>query len=177
VQIKNRQQKLVMVALVAVALFAADKLLISPMTTAWDARSKRIAQLRTQVEDGAQLLRRQESIRSRWQQIRRRTLPNNTSAAEQQLYKAIDSWAQESRVNIAAITPQWKRDADDYMTYQCRVEATGNLATLCRFLYNIEKDPMALKLDAVELGAHDKEGQQITLAVQINGLVLTPQGQ
>jgi hypothetical protein len=177
VQTKNRQQMLVLVAIVAVALFAGDKLLVSPLTNAWGARSKRIADLRRQVTDGTQLLRRQESIRSRWQQIQRSTLPNNTSAAEQQLHQAIDAWGQESRVNIAATTPQWKRDADDYMTYQCRVEASGTLATLSRFLYDIEKDPMALKLDSVEIGAHDKEGQQLSLAVQINGLVLTPQTQ
>jgi len=174
---KNRQQLLLVIALTAVALFAGDKLLLTPLTNGWNARAKRITELHRQIAEGQQLTLRQDSIRSRWQQIRRSTLPNNTSAAEQQLHKAIDAWAQESRVSIAAITPQWKHEADDYMTYQCRVEASGTLATVSRFLYNVEKDPMALKLDSVELGAHDKEGQQITLAVQINGLVLTPQEQ
>lgn len=176
-QIKNRQQMLGLLAIAAVALFVGDKLLVSPLTNAWKVRARRIADLRKQVTEGKLLLQREASIRSRWGQMRSNTLPNNTSAAEQQLFKAIDAWAQESRVAIAAITPQWKREEDDFMTYQCRVEAAGNLGALSRFLYNLEKDPMALKLDSVELAAHDKEGQQITLAVQINGLVLTPQTQ
>ena len=34
---------------------------------------------------------------------------------------------------------------------------------------------MALRLDAVELGARDKDGQQLTLSVEMNGLALTTQ--
>ncbi len=33
---------------------------------------------------------------------------------------------------------------------------------------------MALKLELVELGARDKEGQQLSLGVQLSGLVLSP---
>ena len=174
-QIKNRQQMLVVIAMAAAALFAANALVVTPLTNAWKARAKRMVDLRRQVSEGTLLLQREPGIRSRWEQIRTRALPNNTSAAEQQFHKAVDSWALESRVSIAAKTPQWKHDAEDYMTYQCRVEASGTLATLSRFLYDIEKDPMALKLDAVELSAHDKDGQQLSLAVQLNGLVLNPQ--
>jgi hypothetical protein len=33
---------------------------------------------------------------------------------------------------------------------------------------------MALKLELVELGARDKEGQQLSLGLQLSGLVLNP---
>jgi hypothetical protein len=58
------------------------------------------------------------------------------------------------------------------MTYECRVDATGDLGKLSRFLYSVERDPMALKLELVELGARDKEGQQLSLGLQLSGLVL-----
>jgi hypothetical protein len=61
------------------------------------------------------------------------------------------------------------------MTLDCRVEASGDLGTLSRFVYDIEKDPMALKLESVELSTRDDTGQQLTLGLQISGLVLTPQ--
>jgi hypothetical protein len=99
-------------------------------------------------------------------------LPNNSSAAEQQVFKAIDLWAQNSGVTVSAITPQWKHDSDDYMTFECRVDAAGDLGKLSRFLYSVERDPMALKLELVELGARDKEGQQLSLGLQLSGLVL-----
>jgi len=68
--------------------------------------------------------------------------------------------------------PQWKNDSTNYMTLNYRVEASGNLGTLSQFLYNIEKGPVALKLDSVELSAHDNTGQQLTLGLQISGLAL-----
>jgi len=63
------------------------------------------------------------------------------------------------------------------MTLNCRVEASGSLGTLSQFLYRIEKGPAALKLDSVELSAHDNTGQQLTLGLQISGLALISQTQ
>lgn len=174
-QIKNRQRVLVVVAVTAIALFAGDRLVLSPLTSAWGARAKRVAELRTKIGQGNLLVQREQGIRSRWQQMSRNTLPNNSSAAEQQVFKAIDAWAQNSGVTISAITPQWKHNSDDYMTYECRVDAAGDLGKLSRFLYSAERDLMALKLELVELAARDKDGQQLSLGMQLSGLVLTPQ--
>ena len=52
------------------------------------------------------------------------------------------------------------------------METAGNLGTLSRFLYDLERGPLALRLDSLELTARDKEGQQMTLSTEINGLAL-----
>jgi hypothetical protein len=174
-QIKNRQQFLIIGAVVAAVLLTGDRLVLSPLLKAWSGRATRIAELRKEVAQGKMLLQREQNIRARWQQMSRNALPNSTSAAEQQVFKAIDLWAQNSGVAISAITPQWKHDSDDYMTFECRVDAAGDLGKLSRFLYSVERDPAALKLELVELGARDKEGQQLSLGLQLSGLVLTPQ--
>jgi hypothetical protein len=172
VQIKNRQQLLIIGAIAAIALFAGDQLVLSPLMKVWSARATRVAELRKQITQGKMLVQREQSIRSRWEQMSRNALPNNSSAAEQQVYKAIDLWAQNSGVALSAITPQWKHDSDDYMTFECRVDAAGDLGKLSRFLYSVERDPMALKLELMELGARDKDGQQLSLGLQLSGLVL-----
>ncbi len=174
-KIKNRQQLLTIAAVAVVVLFAADKLLISPLGHFWKERSKRIAELRKKVEDGNQLVKHEQSWRSRWDQMRKNTLANNPSIAEQQVLGAFDRWSQSNRVSITSINPQWKHDTDEYTTLQCRVEASGSLNALSRFLYDIEKDPSALRLEIVELSSRDNEGQQLALGLQISGLVLTPQ--
>ncbi|MCX6914861.1 MAG: hypothetical protein NT167_17725 [Verrucomicrobia bacterium] len=178
-QIKNRQQILIMVTIAAVSLFAADRLVLSPLLKAWSVRATRIADLRKNIDRANAMMQREQlpnqSIRSRWEQMSRNTLTNNNSAAEQRVFKAVDLWAQNSGVAISAITPQWKHDSDDYMTFECRVDAAGDLGKLSRFLYSVERDPMALKLELVELGARDKEGQQLSMGLQLSGLVLTPQ--
>jgi len=176
VQINNRQQLLTILAVAALVLFAGDSLLLKPMVAAWKARAAQVTSLRKDIEQGKSLLEREQTIRSRWEALRRSTLPSNRSTAEQTVFKAVDRWAQDSRVSITAITPQWKRgDDDDFTLLQCRVDASGNLGSLSRLIYNIEADPMALKLESVELGARDKDGQQLPLALQVSGLVLNAQ--
>lgn len=174
-KINNRQQLLAIAAMATVALLAADRLVYTPLTKWWKTRSATITELRQQIADGTSLLQRDQVIRRRWQQMQANTLPRNSSLAEQQLLKAFDTWSQHSRVCLTSIMPQWKHDADDYMTLDCRVEATGDLETLSQFIYSIEKDSLALKVESLELNAHDDTGQQMTLGLQLSGLVLTPQ--
>ncbi|HWW02218.1 MAG TPA: hypothetical protein VNZ64_21130 [Candidatus Acidoferrum sp.] len=174
-QIKDRRQLLIIVAIIGVVLFAGDKLVLTPLVRAWDARAARIKVLRNQVARGKMLAQRELGIRNHWDDMQRKALTNNPSAAEHQVFRAIDSWAQDTGVIINAITPQWKRDSDDYTTYQCRIDAAGDINRLSRFIYRVEREPLAFKLEAVELSARDKEGQQLSLGLQLSGLVLNPQ--
>jgi hypothetical protein len=172
VPIKDRQKMLVIVTLVAVGLFAADHLVRAPLVSAWNARATQLTDLRNKVARGRMLIQREAGLRNHWEDMQRKALTNNMSTAEQQVFRAIDSWAQDTGVIVNAVTPQWKHDSDDYITYECRVDAAGDISKLSRFLYRAEREPMALKIEAVELSARDKDGQQLSLALQLNGLVL-----
>ena len=171
-QIKDRQKMLVIVTIVAVSLFAVDHLVRAPLVSAWNARATQLTDLRNKVARGRMLIQREAGLRNHWEDMQRKALTNNMSTAEQQVFRAIDSWAQDTGVIVNAVTPQWKHDSDDYITYECRVDAAGDISKLSRFLYRAEREPMALKIEAVELSARDKDGQQLSLALQLNGLVL-----
>ncbi|HLX94904.1 MAG TPA: hypothetical protein VKU37_04090 [Verrucomicrobiae bacterium] len=172
-EIKNRQQFLVVLTIAVAALFVGERLIYEPLANWWSARSQAIAALRKQVNDGKLLLQREQAIRRHWDQMRTNTLSADTSLAEQQVLKAFDNWSQESNASITGLTPQWNNDATNYLTVDWRVEASGDLDTLAHFLYDIEKGPMAMKLESVDLTARDDTGQQFTLGLQVNGLALT----
>lgn len=174
-QIKNRQQLLIIVAGVAFGLLLGDSLVLSPLVKLWKSRSTHIVDLSKKVKNGEELLRRETILQSRWSHMQANTLTNSPSMAEQQVLAAFDKWSQDARISVNSITPQWKRDNDDYQTLECRVDASGSVGTLGRFLFNIEKDPLALKIESVEITARDKDGQQLSMGLQISGLVLNPQ--
>lgn len=170
---ENRQKFLLVLTAVAVALFAGDYLVLTPLQKAWKARSTRIAQLEEKIRAGRGVLDREQALRSRWQAMTANTLPKNLSAAEQKLLQAFDEWSRESRLNLTSLNPQWRTDAEEYMTLQCRVEAAGDLGTITSFLYSIETDPMAIRVDSLELSARDATGSQVAMTLQVSGLVLT----
>jgi Tfp pilus assembly protein PilO len=171
-KIQNREQLLMVVVLALIALWAGNLLVFGPMAKWWHARQDAIKELRQEVSQGKSLIRREAYIRSEWATMRTNSLPNDSSLAEQQVLRSLNNWVGDSGVNVNSVTPQWQMDQDDYSTLDCRVEATGDLGTLSRFLYEIENEPMALQLASVELTANDDRGQQLTLGVEISGLAL-----
>lgn len=171
-KIENRQQFLVVLTVAAFALLVGVNFILEPLGGWWSSRQAQLKELRTKVTEGGQIIKREAGIRSRWAEMQANALPANTSLAEQKFLTAVDGWSRGSGAEVTSLMPQWKNESTNYLTLACRVETTGNLDTLSRFLYDLEKGPMALRLDSLELSARDKEGQQMTLSTEINGLAL-----
>jgi len=172
--INNRQQFLGIIAIVAIGLWVGDHLLFTPLIQSWHDRSVRLTSLKKSVVEGKRLLDREKTIREHWAQMRTNTLSSEQPLADAQMYAALNRWTEGSRIIVTSVAPRWKQNADDYATYECHVEASGNLPTLTRFLYEVENDPLAVKVDLVELTAQDERGSQMSLGLQVSGLELNP---
>jgi len=168
----SRQQILLFVTVGILAVFVALKAVYDPLTALWAARGKEVRTLQRQIVRGQQLIKAEPDIRAEWEQMRTNTLPNNQSMAMERISERFHFWAQESGVSVNGVTPQWKSDAEDYKTVVCRVDASGTLWMLSRFIYDIESDPLGLKLESVDFNSHDNTGQQLSLGLQVSGLVL-----
>jgi Tfp pilus assembly protein PilO len=171
-KIKNRQDFLVVLAVAVLALYLGVLFVFTPLQNWWTERQGQVKQLHDQVAAGTLLLRRETTVRGRWEEMQRNALPARSSDAEQEFLKALTAWSRDSRAAITSIMPQWKNDSTNYMTLNCRVETDGDLGALTRFIYDIEQGPMAVRLDSLELSTHDNDGQLMTLGLEINGLAL-----
>jgi hypothetical protein len=175
-EIKNRQKLLMIVAVVCVVGLIGDSLVLEPLYNSWKSRSQRIVDLKQQVKQGEMLMDHEQSIRSHWENMRTNTLPVNTSVAGTEFFNTFDRCARDSGVTVVSYTPQWKQ-GDDYTTYECRADINGNIDTLSRFIYELEKQPLALKVESMDITTHDDKGQQLSLGLQISGLLLTAPAQ
>jgi hypothetical protein len=174
-KINPRQRLLAILAIAIVALFAVDRVVVTPLTKSWKDRSDHMAQLRKSIEKGNLLIQRESHTRKRWNEVRKSTLPVSASQAEKELLAAFEKWSSESRVSISSVRPQWKKGAsDDYSVLECRVDAAGTLPVLARFLYSIENSPMAVRTESVELTTRDNNGEQIALGLLISAVRLAP---
>lgn len=171
-EIKNRQKTLVILAALGVAFLLGDKMVVTPLMAGWEARSKQIAELTKQVNQGSLLVSRDAVIRDRWDNMRTNTLPVDVSFAENEVLTAFERWSKESGISISSIKPQWKQAGDDFMTLECRADAFGTIQAVTRFLYEVEKDPLALRVEALEVSTRDNDGQQLAVGLQVSGLQL-----
>lgn len=171
---KLNKREMTLVLLTAAAMAAA--FILMPLAGQWSARQTQIKDLRAKVLAGQTLVNHENILRSRWGEMRTNALAANTSQAEQQFLKALDGWAHDAGAEVTSILPQWKNDSTNYLTLACRVEAAGDLGSLSKFLYAVERGPLAVKLDSIELTARDASGQLMTLALELNGLALQTNG-
>jgi len=173
--LQKRQHLLALFAIAVVALFAGDKVVVQPLTKSWKNRQTLIEKREKDVRAGTGILERDRATRDRWNTMRKGSLPKDASAAEQQLLSAFDKWSRDARISVSSIKPQWKRGStDDHSLLECRVDASGSLSALSRFIYEMEQDPMALKIEAVELSTRDSTGSQLALGLLVSGLRLAP---
>jgi Tfp pilus assembly protein PilO len=172
--LNRRQQILAVLAIALVALYVADKLVFTPLTNNWKARSGRIAKLKEQVRDGSETLKRETALRAQWDRMRTNTLAGAKPEAESQMLKAFERWSQAGGVSVSSIRPQWKEAEEDYKTLECRADVGGSLPAITHFLYQVEHDPLGVKVDSLELTTRNTEGSQLALVIQVSGLLLNP---
>lgn len=171
----NRQRLLLVLAGAGLLLLVGDSLVLTPLTKAWQSRKAEIARLQQNVTEGRGVIERAARTQGLWTEMQSQALPKDPAKAEQDLITAFDRWGRATGIELGAIKPQWKRGAAPrYSQLECRVDATGSLATLSRFLYEVEKSPLALRIDAVELTARDDQGQRLSLGLLVSGLRLVP---
>ena len=172
----DRQRWLVIAAGTVVALFVLDSFVLTPLTNLWKAHTKDIARLQILVANGRSSIARATQIDRRWAEMQANALPKDTAQAEQEVLTAFDRWRIANNMELfSSQRPQWKRGATDkYSLMEYRVDATGTISTLGKFMYELEHSPLALRIDSVELTSRDDSGSKLTLALVVSGLRLVP---
>ncbi len=172
--VKNREKLLLIAAGSIILLLLADQVVFTPLIKLWKTRSDKIKELRIKYSDGQLLLQGEQKIRDSWMSMKTNALPANPAEAEGRMLRSVDRWTQASRINRTSFKQQWKQSAkdEDYMTLECQYDGSGTIQTIARFLFELEKDPMALRIDEFKVNARDDNGQQLALNVRFSGLKL-----
>jgi hypothetical protein len=174
-EIPDRQRWLVFAAGALVALLVLDSILFTPLTRMWKEHSTEIATLRKKVTEGRALIASGPQVERTWLEMQRNALPKDAAQAQQEVFTALEGWARTANVQVDSQRSQWKRGGTDkYSLFEYRVDATGSLPALTRFLYELERSPVALRVDSVDLAARDESGGKITLGLIVTGLRLSP---
>ncbi len=171
-KIDNRQQILAIGAIGIVGIFLLDRVVVTPLTEGWKERSRKIAELEKSIRDGKSAISRESALRQRWSDMKTNTLL--PESAERTMLEAFQRWSGESGISVSSILPTWKRgqDDDEYSTIECHANASGSVGAMAQFIYSLEKDPMALRVESLEVTARDESGKTLAVNLQVSGLVL-----
>jgi hypothetical protein len=171
IDLPDRQRWLVIGVGTIVALFILDKVMFTPLTDMWKEHSKDIVRLQKSVTDGRSTIARAERIEREWADMQTNSLAKDSAQAEQDVYSAILNWATANRIDVSSYRAQWmKGKTDKYSLYECRIDANGTLPAFTKFLFDLERSPIALRVDSLELSSRDDSGSKLTLGLVVSGL-------
>jgi hypothetical protein len=171
----KRQRWLLLLIGALLLLLAANQIVFTPLGNVWQAHSSEIQQLKQSVAGGRSIIARDAHLREIWAGIQSGALPRDQAQSEYEVLSAFESWGRTSAVELGSIKPLWKHGGtDDYSLLECRLDATGSLPALSRFLYELEKSPLAMHAESVELVSRDDSGQRLALSLTVTGLRLAP---
>jgi hypothetical protein len=171
----SRQRLLMILAGGAILLLVLDSLLFTPMAKSWKTRGLEIAKLQKLVNEGRGTIERAERTRRLWTEMQAEAMPAEPAKAEQDLVSAFDRWGRAGGVELGSIKPQWKRGSTSrYSLLECRVDATGSLNAVSKFLYEVEKSSLALRIDAIEVTSRDDSGNRLSLGLLVSALRFSP---
>ena len=173
--IPDRQRTLVTITGVALGLLILEYWVRVPLTNLWQSHAAEIAKLQKNVAAGKYTIARAAQIERRWADMQTNALPKDPAQAEQDVISAFDRWGRANNIELSSIRPQWKRGGTDRSSLlECRVDATGTIPTLSRFIYELERSPLALRVDSIEMTSRDDSGSKLTLGLIVSGLRLSP---
>jgi len=167
---RRREAFLAFAAAACLVALVGDRLLLGPLTRAYEDRSSRIRALEIRVRRGRTLLAQEERWRGQRSEMATRMLPADASEAENVLLRGIDKWAATSGLRVTALQPRWQADGDGPDLLELRVAATGTMNSVVRFLFELETAPMALAVEDLDLTTRQKDGDTLTLNVRVTGL-------
>jgi hypothetical protein len=168
---KKRKQILIIVVVACLTLVIGDRLVLTPLLDLWQKRSQRIADLRQKIGKGAQVLDREAQLNTRWQEMRKGSLPADESVAQTQVLNGVSACAQGSALSVSSLKPRALKEKD-CRKLEVRLSADGTLASIARFLYMLETAPQAQKVEEMELTARDEKGSQLSLDLRFTALAL-----
>ncbi|HEY2342991.1 MAG TPA: hypothetical protein VGH90_08185 [Chthoniobacteraceae bacterium] len=165
----NRREELLKIgAVVGVALLLLNYVVINPALDHWKDQSDAITALRSKVNRGKQLIARERAVRDRWAEMQRTQMPDDITESGNQIWDALNRWAQASGVMITNVNPSMRPHPEGYDTYDWQVNATSDQASLGHLIHEVEIDPLPARMEDCIIAAKDNKGQQLNLTLKFS---------
>jgi hypothetical protein len=172
VDLERRKRLLVIVTIICVGAWMADNFVIAPMTNLWQERSARIQELTDDMAKNSGLVDREDSLKARWEDMRKRALPTRVSDAENAVFQGVNEWTSDSSLVVTALKPRWTRMDRDKQTLEIQLEGSGNIEAVTRFVYDLEGSPLPLRIEDKGITSQDEKGGRLNLSLRFTGLVI-----
>jgi len=160
----------------AVALLLLDSLVVSPWLASWDAAQDADAAATLAIQNGRDMIERQQHLTATWQQILQRGLPASDSAAESQTLHAVADWSQAAGVALISLKSERTTQEPPFQVIGVGVSASGTMSAVTKFIWALETSPIPLRINELKLNSRKDGTDDLLLTISLSTLCM-PQTQ
>lgn len=168
----NQREKILALVIVGLAvLFAADRLVVAPLTTAFGEIAEETRSLESELAEANAMVKSRRKIEQRWQAVRLAGLSDAIDAARLRLQVSTSAWARDSRLNLNTLSTGRAQENDPYTELGFTLTGVGSLESIQRFLIKIDQADFPLRINDCTITARGDERDELTLSLKLSTIV------
>lgn len=170
--ISKRERYIVIGALVAVGLLAADQFAISPLFEEMAATQAQQSRLSAEWSRAQKLLDHRRKLAPQWKQKLDSGMKSDATEAEAQIFHAFRGWAEESGVVMGMLLAERLSGKSRLPQIDFQATGTGGMNGIARLLYRMQGAVMPLKLTEVQINARKEGTDDLAFTLRFSTLYL-----
>jgi hypothetical protein len=121
------------------------------------------------------LFERQKKLQAAWKALTEGgSLKNDVGAASFQVQTLLQQWVAESKMNLNSLSEQRRTADDKFVQIGVQCTATGSMAALTRLLWRIERAPVLLRINGIEIKPKKEGVDLLQVTMTISTLSIDP---
>ncbi len=161
-------------ATAAIALFALDRLLITPYFARMADVTTRRDSATAQRVDADSLFHRQRRAQKIWKELQQGGLEVNNSQAESQALRAVLGWADDAGLELTALKPERPSQEGSFEVIGFDATGNGSLRSVSRLLYSLETARIPVRVNEVRIKPRKEGTDDLTVSLSVSALCKPP---
>ena len=171
--LSRREKYIAIITIVIIMILVADRYVATPFMDKMDQTAIEKQRLIVEMERAETLFERRSLMDRRWNDMVAGGLEGDAAKAESQVLHAIGNWSKENGLMLSSVKPDHKTGEDELYEIVFQIAGTGTMNSVSRFLFQIEKSTLPIRLTDVQLGSREEDGNDLSLQLRLSALYLS----
>jgi len=172
-KLSNKEKIGLSIALVFVAVASLDRLLIDPIRGKFQRINQAIKISEKQLGHDLRNVRQRDQIAGQFEKYVQYVQRSGSDEEEvAKILGEIEALARQSNVHLADMKPQTPKEIDFYKEYFIEIEAEGEIASLTKFLHQLNTSSQLLRVEKLRLNSRKKGDKTLKASMLITKILV-----
>jgi hypothetical protein len=182
VVLSKREKYIAIGAIGAVVLLGINSLVIGPFTDRLSALDEQETTARKTLDDNKELLYRQKSLQSDWQEMLASGLQADDSIAQSKTQQALQDWARSANINLEALSSDHvatQHGPFQVIDFNLGFSSSGaqSMRQIARILWSIESANIPIRLNDMKITTTREGTDNLDVKLIVSALYMPPTAQ